>query len=87
MNIPREFILFRYKEINRDSILSFLKIYFKHCRYGEYDQTLNQFSVKHDLGIKGSLFLKTFIESMLNILDIKNEIRYSKHTLIVELSS
>ncbi|GIU71081.1 MAG: hypothetical protein KatS3mg003_0560 [Candidatus Nitrosocaldaceae archaeon] len=71
MNIPKEFILFRWKEINRDNILSFLKMYVKHCRYSEYDDVLNKFSVKHDLGIKGSLFLKTFIEEMLNVLDIK----------------
>lgn len=85
-NIPKEFILFKWKEINMNNILAFLKIYFKHCGYGEYDESTNKISIKHDLGIKGSLFLKTFIDATLNILDKRCKIEYTERTLIVDLS-
>lgn len=84
--IPKEFILFKWKEINMNNILSFLKIYFKHCRYGEYDESFNKISIKHDLGMKGSLFLKTFIDTTLRTFNKRCIIKYTEHTLIVDLS-
>ncbi len=64
---PKEFILFKWKGISADNVIKFIKMYFDHCGYGTHDQTKTgdtvTFSVHHDLGKKGSLFLKTFLET------------------------
>ncbi len=69
-NIPKEFILFKWKEINSQNVIKFIKMFLDHCGYGQYDYQLtedgiNKFGIKHDLSKKGSLFLKTYVESVL----------------------
>ena len=55
---PKEFILFKWKVLNTDSVVKFLKMYFEHCGYGAYNYTSTDstitFSIRHDLGRKGS---------------------------------
>ncbi|SMH71197.1 hypothetical protein [Candidatus Nitrosotalea okcheonensis] len=66
---PKEFILFKWKEIAIDNVIKFVKMYFDHCGYGTHDHTktggMITFSIRHDLGKKGSLFLKTFLETLI----------------------
>ena len=65
----KEFILFKWKEINSKTITDFIKIYFDLCGYGRcnMDETESKitFSVHHDLQEKGSLFLKHLLESLI----------------------
>ena len=35
---PREFILFKCKDLNAYNVTSFMKIFFEHCGYGKYHQ-------------------------------------------------
>jgi hypothetical protein len=66
---PKEFILFKWKTLNADNVVEFLKIYFEHCGYGTYDMERSDgntaISVHHNLGEKGSLYLKSFVESVI----------------------
>jgi len=68
---PKEFILFKWKKIDSENIVNFIKTYFGHCGYGQYDYTKDiensnyTFSIHHDFGRKGSLFLKSFLETLL----------------------
>lgn len=66
---PKEFIVFKWKGLATDNVIKFIKMYFDHCGYGAHDQTKTggkvTFSVHHDLGKKGSLFLKTFLETLI----------------------
>ncbi len=65
----KEFILFKWKETNYDSVIEFIKTYFGYCGYGQCDiETRNgktMISVHHDLGEKGSLYLKHFLEGLI----------------------
>lgn len=66
---PKEFILFKWKEITHSNVVDFIKMFFDHCGYGQYDYQFtdtkdNKFSIRHDLGEKGSLFLKTYLQSV-----------------------
>jgi hypothetical protein len=66
---PKEFILFKWKEINSSNVIDFIKMFFDHCGYGQYDYQftetkINKFSIRHELGKKGSLFLKTYVETV-----------------------
>lgn len=65
--VPKEFILFRWKNITIDNFSQFIKVYFDHCGYGRSDievtETTSSYSIRHDLGRKGSVFLKSFIEA------------------------
>jgi hypothetical protein len=67
---PKEFILFKWKDLNADNVTSFMKMFFDHCGYGKYDQQtrLNKqiFSIRHDLGFRGSLFLKAYLEAVIH---------------------
>jgi hypothetical protein len=66
---PREFILYKWKDLNADNVTSFMKMFFDHCGYGKYDhQTQDNkhiFSTRHDLGSRGSLFLKSYLEAVI----------------------
>lgn len=66
---PREFILFKWKEIDSSNVIDFIKMFFDHCGYGQYDHQMteskiNKFSIRHELGKKGSIFLKSYIEAV-----------------------
>lgn len=65
----KEFILFKWKEINQKTIIEFIKTYFGYCGYGRCDiesrDSKTMISVHHDLGEKGSLYLKHFLEGLI----------------------
>ncbi len=66
---PKDFILFRWKEITVQSITDFIKMYFEHCGYGmcdmQIEDSISTVSVHHEFGIKGSIFLKAFLEAII----------------------
>jgi uncharacterized protein (DUF1778 family) len=69
---PREFILFKWKEIDQSHVIGFIKMFFDHCGYGQYDHQVteskvNKFSIRHELGKKGTIFLKTYLETVVRI--------------------
>ena len=65
---PKDFILFKWKELTSDTVSKFIKMYFERCGYGmcdmEIDDSINNVSVHHDFGKKGSIFLKAFLEAI-----------------------
>jgi uncharacterized protein (DUF1778 family) len=67
---PKEFILFKWKDLSSDNVINFVRMFFAHCGYGQYDyvkdQSTNKFSIRHELGKKGSLFLTTYVKTVLN---------------------
>ena len=34
---PKEFILFKWKDLNSDNVINFVRMFFGHCGYGQYD--------------------------------------------------
>lgn len=66
---PKDFILFKWKEINSDSVSEFIKMYFEHCGYGicdiYSDEGRKQISIHHDFGKKGSVFLEHFLHALI----------------------
>lgn len=64
----KEFMLFKWKELNTDVVTDFIKMYFEFCGYGRCDMSKSEskvsLSVHHDLKEKGSLYLKHFLESL-----------------------
>ncbi|MGD1834616.1 MAG: toxin-antitoxin system HicB family antitoxin [Nitrososphaeraceae archaeon] len=65
---PKEFILFKWKEITIDTTLKFIKMFTIHCIDCEYDHESKSdqqiFSIRHEFGEKGSIFLKNYFESV-----------------------
>lgn len=66
---PKDFILFKWKELTVKSITEFIKMYFEHCGYGmcdmESDESISTVSIHHEFGKKGSIFLKAFLEAII----------------------
>ena len=66
---PKDFILFKWKELTPESITKFIKMYFEHCGYGMCDmqkeESTNTVSVHHEFGKNGSIFLKSFLEAII----------------------
>ena len=64
----KEFILFKWKELNSKNVTDFIKMYFEFCGYGRCDMESTEgkvsISVHHDLKEKGSVYLKHFLESL-----------------------
>lgn len=65
----KEFILFKWKKVNHETVVEFIKTYFDYCGYGQYDieskEGKTMVSVHHDLGANGSLYLKHYLEGLL----------------------
>ena len=65
---PKDFILFKWKELTSDSVSEFIKMYFERCGYGMCDMqigdSVSNVSVHHGFGKKGSIFLKAFLEAI-----------------------
>jgi hypothetical protein len=66
---PKDFILFKWKELTVNSITDFIKMYFEHCGYGmcdmQLDESTSTVSIHHEFGKKGSISLKAFLESII----------------------
>lgn len=62
----KEFVLFRWGEFNHEIIIKFLQICLDYGGFGQYSINKNNdnttLSIKHELGKKGSLFIKTYFE-------------------------
>ena len=65
----KEFILFKWKEINQETVIEFIKTYFGYCGYGRCDIESRggkiMIGIHHDLGEQGSLYLKHFLEGLI----------------------
>lgn len=66
---PKDFILFKWTELSPQTISEFIKMYFEHCGYGmcnmQHTETAITVSIHHEFGKKGSLFLKAFLEAII----------------------
>jgi hypothetical protein len=66
---PIEFILFKWKDLSSTNVINFIKMYLGHCCHVQYDYVkdhdTNKFSIRHELGRKGSLFLKAYFETVI----------------------
>ncbi len=80
---PKEFILFKWKDMNSELVSDFITIYFEHCGYGTCDLEKTEseiaISIHHKFGTKGTTFLKTFLESL-----IQSTLEKSCKTIITE---
>ena len=67
-NEPKEFILFKWKEITLENVSTFMKIYCEHCGYGQCDleQSENKISmsIRHNFGGKGSVYIASFLTAV-----------------------
>ncbi len=87
--IPKEFLLFWFKEINTHSFLEYISLL---CRYGgfahhEIESNDGSFTITlvHDLGDRWSLFLKNIIEEgMITTLKIRPQIYVSEMSVVVK---
>ena len=69
-NEPKEFILFKWKEITSENVSTFMKIYCEHCGYGQCDleQSENKvsMSIRHNFGKKGSVYIASFLTAVIS---------------------
>lgn len=65
----KEFILFKWKELNTDSVTDFILLLFEYCGYGRCHMDRKEgkisVSVHHDLKEKGSLYLEHLLTSLI----------------------
>lgn len=88
----KEFILFKWKEIDYKNVIEFIKTYFVYCGYGQCDiESRNgktMISVHHDLGEKGSLYLKHFLEGLImSTLNKESKILTTKDSISLNFSN
>lgn len=75
---PKDFILFKWTDLSPSTVSEFIRMYFEHCGYGmchikqENDSII--VSIHHEFGKKGSIFLKAFLEAIIqSTLDIEGK--------------
>jgi proteasome assembly chaperone (PAC2) family protein len=88
----KEFMLFKWKELNLDVVTDFIKMYFEFCGYGRCDMDKTEskisLSVHHDLKEKGSLYLKHFLESLVRAsLDKSCSVTTTEDTVTLSFQS
>ena len=89
---PKDFILFKWKELTPDSVSNFVKMYFEHCGYGmcdmQRDESNNSISVHHDFGNNGSIFLKAFLEAIIqSSLNTECNIQTTENSVFLSFSN
>ena len=89
---PKDFILFKWKKLSSESVSGFIKMYFEHCGYGMCDilteEGENTVSVHHDFGKKGSIFLKSFLEAIIqSTLERECKITISENSVSLTFSN
>lgn len=80
--MSREFMMFRFGKVDRDSVLEFLELLGDHMNWGEITPKSESGNlvvmVKHELGAKWSLFLSEFISSLFSsFLAMKTTFEFS----------
>ena len=88
----KEFILFKWKELTSDSVSEFIKMYFEHCGYGMCDMQTNdstsEVSIHHDFGKKGSIFLKAFLEAIVqSSLERDSDVTITDNSVTLKFSN
>lgn len=88
----KEFILFKWKELNLQSVIGFIKIFFDVCGFGRYDIVVDSFKVvlsaHHDLKEKGSLYIKYFLESLIRTsLDKSSKTTITEDSVTIEFQA
>ena len=65
---PKEFMLFKWKEITSENVFAFMKIYCEHCGYGQCDleqlENKTSMSIRHNFGQKGSVYIASFLKAV-----------------------
>ncbi len=89
---PKDFILFKWKELTNDSITDFIKMYFEHCGYGmcdmQKDDSESTVSVHHELGRNGSIFLKAFLEAIIqSTLEKEGKVETTENSVTLKFSN
>lgn len=89
---PKDFILFKWKKLTSDSVADFIKMYFEHCGYGMCDMqredSNNTVSIHHDFGKKGSIFLKAFLEAIVqSALEKESDITTTENSVSLKFSN
>ena len=66
---PKEFILFKWKEITSKNVSDFMKIYCEQCGYGDCDleqsNEKTSMSIRHNFGKKGSTYISSFLSAVI----------------------
>jgi hypothetical protein len=80
--MSREFMMFRFGKIDRDSVLDFLEILSDHMNWGEITIKSERENlvvmVKHELGARWSLFLSEFISNLFSsFLEMETTFEFS----------
>lgn len=88
----KEFILFKWKELNLHSVTSFIKIFFDVCGFGRCDLVSDSskvvLSAHHDLKEKGSFYIKHFLESLIRTsLDKSCKTTITEDSVTIEFQS
>jgi len=88
---PKEFILFKWKGMNSEFVTDFITMYFEHCGYGTCDLEKTKgeiaISIHHKLGKNGTIFLKTFLESLIqSTLDISCKTIITEDSVTIRFS-
>ncbi|MCH9658462.1 hypothetical protein K0U27_07180 [archaeon] len=89
---PKDFILFKWKKLTPDSVSEFIKMYFEHCGYGMCDMQTNdstsEVSIHHDFGKKGSIFLKAFLEAIVqSSLERDSDVAITDNSVTLKFSN
>jgi len=89
---PKDFILFKWTDLSVKSISEFIRMYFEHCGYGmcnmESKDSVIIVSIHHELGKKGSLFLKSFLEAIIqSTLQKEGNVMMTENSVTLKFSS
>jgi hypothetical protein len=90
--LPKEIILFFFKELNIDTFLAYMKLTCKYGRIGEYEVYTSGknciVTIHHDLGSKWSTYLQHFVgETMKKQLGIAPQFEVIQNSLITKFAS
>jgi hypothetical protein len=88
-SVPEGFMLAKSGEITREGVLEYLQLMGTHANLFDYSEVVHggaySVTLTHDLGPKGSLFLASYVQSIMKALDRTVKVTQFPDTVTLEI--
>jgi len=86
---PKSIILAKYGVLSENTVLDYVRSATTYGGYAQYSEVQSQgktvITLMHDLGRKGSVFIRNVLESIFGMTNIHPKMSSSEHSVIIEI--
>lgn len=88
-SVPQGFMLAKKGEVSKEGIMDYLRLMGAHANLFDYSDVVhgsgNSITLTHDMGPKWSLFLSTYVQSILKVVNEKAKVTQLPDAITIEI--